>query len=225
MDPRRNARFGGSGTIAGLPQPAASPRRPGAPAPAAPSRSGPAIQETIDQLARDVQQLRVDFERFMSGALPVPPEELRSRIHAQLRQLRNLNLTAAVDNFRLSDIEARYNTYNELFNRRLRDREEGRRVRPAAPATTVAEPRYDAGRGIVVNGPVEPGAVVALYQGLASGAGEAPRFDLASFQTYLERQAASIRERTGCSRVQFRLAVEDGKTKLKARPIGAPEGR
>ena len=177
--------------------------------------------ELLDRLARDVKQLQVDFERFFSGALPFLPEELRGSIQAQLRHLRGANLTAAADNFRLGDLEARFNTYNELFNRRLREREEGRRAaRPAPPA---AERRFDPRQGIVVAGAVEPEAAAALYQGLATG-GEAPRFDLGTFQSYLDRQVAAIRGKTGCAEVQFRLAEEDGKLKLKARPIGAPAG-
>jgi hypothetical protein len=35
---------------------------------------------------------------------------------------------------------------------------------------------------------------------------------------------SAIREKTGCSEVQFRLAAEDGKIKLKARPVAAREG-
>jgi len=174
----------------------------------------------LDQLGRDIRQLQVDFERFFNGALPFPPEELRTRVQNQLRQLRNLNLTAAVDSFRMADLEARYNTYNELWNRRVRDQEEGRHgaVRPAGPQA----PRYDVERGILVDGPVAPEAAEALYQGLARS--EAPKFDLDSFRVYLERQAAAIRTRTGCGQVQFRLADEDGKLKLKARPVGDTAG-
>jgi hypothetical protein len=174
----------------------------------------------LDQLGRDIKQLQVDYERFFNGALPFPPEELRNRIQNQLRQLRNLNLTAAVDNFRMADLEARYNTYNELWNRRVRDLEEGRHARP--PAAAPEAPRYDVERGILVAGAVETAAAEALYHGLARS--EAPKFDLDSFRAYLERQAAAIRTRTGCGQVQFRLAAEDGKMKLKARPVGDTAG-
>jgi hypothetical protein len=34
----------------------------------------------------------------------------------------------------------------------------------------------------------------------------------------------AIREKTGCTQVQFRLATEDGKVRLKARPVAAREG-
>ena len=196
----------------------------------APARSAaPTVSEAIDRLAGEIRQLRVDFERFFSGALLIPPDELRRRVQADLRQLRNVNAMTAVERFRLSDLEARHNSYDELFSRRLRDREEGRR---RAGQTAVAAPpspppaRYDPGAGIVIGHEPDPRAVAALYDGLttvgaAGGSGEGPRFDLASFGSYLQRQAAAIRDKTGCAEVQFRLAAEDGKLKLKARPVPA----
>lgn len=210
------AGLGGIG-LGGIGARGAAARRPAA-APKAPTARSVNLQEALDQLGRNIQQLRIEFERFFNGGLTVPPEELRNRIAMQLRQFRSINLTAAVDSFRLSDFEARFNTYNELFNRRLREREEGRQ--PGRVTTEIElPPRYDVAAGILVADSIEPAAAEALYVGLSKGGGEAPRFDLGSFQTYIERQAAAIRERTGCSQVQFRLADEDGKLKLKARPI------
>jgi hypothetical protein len=182
------------------------------------------VGDLLDHLGRDIQQLRVDFERFFNGALPFPPEELRGRVQAQIRQLRGMsNQATAVDSFRLGDMEARFNSYNELFNRRLRDAEEGRHS-AAHQAPPPARSRYDPAQGIVFGDRVDPEAAEALYQGLVSTPGEAPRFDLDSFQTYLARQVTAIREKTGCTEVQFRLATEDGKIKLKARPVAAREG-
>jgi len=181
-------------------------------------RAGAGLSETLDQLGVDIRKLQIDFERFFNGGLHLPPEELRTRIQNQIRALRNLTITTSVDNFRLGDLEARFNSYNELFNRRIRDREEGRHA--AARPAMVERPRYDPEAGIVFGATVDPAAVEALYQGLA-GRGEGPKFDLDSFQTYLARQAAALREKTGCNEVQFRLANEDGKLKLKARPVPA----
>jgi hypothetical protein len=203
------------------------PKRPWTPADASPpgaaQRQLPGLAEVFDRLDRDIKQLRVDFERFFSGALPFPPEELRTRVQAQIRTLRGVNLKNFADNFRLSDLEARFNSYNELFNRRLRDAEEGRR--PVTRPVPIPVSRFDPEKGIVFGDRIDPEAVEALYQGLAAAPGDGgPRFDLDSFQTYLTRQVAAIREKTGCAQVQFRLAAEDGKLKLKARPVGAREG-
>jgi len=192
------------------------------------------VAESLDRLAAEIRQLRVDFERFFSGALLVPPDELRRRVQAQLRQLRQVNVMTAVERFRLGDLEARHNSYDELFSRRLRDHEEGRLRAghaPPPPPGPMPQPRYDPGAGIVVGPDPDPRAVAALYEGLTvagaaggTAGGERPRFDLASFGSYLQRQAAAIRDKTGCANVQFRLATEDGKLKLKARPL-APANR
>ena len=214
MDPRRPYR---SGNAPGQPNPQApGARRPGA---AAPVQKGPNIPEALDLLQRDIRQLQIDFERFFNGGLPLPPEELRNRIQAQLRFLRNLSITAAVDSFRLSDLEARFNSYNEMFNRRLRDVEEGRG--PHRVVAFVEKQRFDPRGGIVFGSDIDSEAAEALYHGLVSGPGDGPKFDLDSFQTYLRRQTEAIRQKTGCTEVQFRVAEEDGKLKLKARPVPA----
>ena len=206
----------------------------------------PTVSESIDHLAGEIRQLRVDFERFFSGALLIPPDELRRRVQARLRQLRSLNSMSAVDRFRLGDLEARHNSYDELFTRRLRDREEGRLragPTPLAPLTSPpprppsvagnapgaadgspGSPGDPGAGGIVVGAEPDPRAVAALYAQVTAadapgGGAEGPRFDLASFGSYLQRQAAAIRAKTGCAEVQFRLAAEDGKLRLKARPL------
>jgi len=193
----------------------------------------PTVAESIDYLAAEIQQLRVDFERFFSGALIVPPDELRRRVQARLRQLRSLSSMSAVDRFRLGDLEARHNSYDELFTRRLRDREEGRLrggpgpitpLTPPPPRPPAAHRPGNPGAGIVIGSDPDPRAVAALYEqvtaaGGPGGGAEGPRFDLASFGSYLQRQAAAIRDKTGCAEVQFRLAAEDGKLRLKARPL------
>lgn len=219
MDPKRPARPGlGPTPLAKPGQPGQRPGAPGAPGgPAVPSRA-PALGDTLDQLNREIRQLQIEYEKFFNGALPTPPEELRNRIQTQIRNLRNLKITSTMDNYRLGDVEARFNSYNELFNRRLRDREEGRRpggLHAAAPERR----RYDPREGITFGGRFEPEAVEALYQGLAARPGDGPKFDLDSFEKYLARQVAALREKTGCEQVQFRLAEEDGKLKLKARPV------
>ena len=208
----------------------------------------PTVSESIDHLAGEIRQLRVDFERFFSGALLIPPDELRRRVQARLRQLRSLNSMSAVDRFRLGDLEARHNSYDELFTRRLRDREEGRlrggvaAMTPMAPTSQLTpppprpvsppggapgdpgDPGAPGAGSIVIGADPDPRAVAALYEqvtaaGAPGGGAEGPRFDLASFGSYLQRQSAAIRAKTGCAEVQFRLAAEDGKLKLKARPL------
>lgn len=220
MDPKRPSRPGpGNIKLAKVPdRPGQRPGAPGGPPGQAAVRNAPPLGETLDQMARDIRQLQIDYERFFNGALPVPPEELRNRIQTQIRNLRTLKISTTLDNYRLGDLEARFNSYNEMFNRRLRDREEGRHP-GAHHAPQPERRRHDPRAGVTLGDSFDPEAVEALYHGLASGPGEGPKFDLDSFEKYLARQVAAVREKTGCDQVQFRLAEEDGKLKLKARPV------
>lgn len=170
----------------------------------------------LDVLERGIRKLRIEYERYFNGALDLPPAELKNHVERQIRDLRG-NLASAVDRFRFNSLEASYNSYLEMFNRRLRDFEEGRvkvrRNRDAAP-------RFDPLDGVTVGDSVDSGAAAALYQGLYAGdSAKSRRVDLDSFRDYLAKQATLIRQKTGCQQVQFRLANEDGKMKLKAKPL------
>ncbi len=211
MDPKRSARG----------NPFGSPTNPvgarGArihPALARREVAPPSQHEALERLERDIRQLRIEFERFFGGGVQIPPESLRTQIQNQLKTLRNVTMRSAVESFRLGDLEARFNSYNELFNRRVREREEGRR---GLATVAAARPLLDPRRGVVIDGPVSEQAAEALFRELATGP-DPLRFDLATFRTYLERQADALRAKVGCSAVLFRLAEEDGKLKLKARP-------
>lgn len=173
-------------------------------------------EQEIDRLEGMLHHLRVEFERFFNGALAIPPEELRNEVQTHLRRLRNVSLRNVVDQFRLTGLEARFNSLNELSNRRLRDYEEGRGPAGSAPAS-----RHDVRRGVVLADGADTAAVEALYEGLQRTPGDGPRFDLESFRAYLDRQLTTIRSKTGCREVQFRLAEEGGKIKLKAKPLPA----
>jgi hypothetical protein len=164
-----------------------------------------------------LEQFRIDIERFWNGALPIPPEDLRTRIQRELRELRGASIRGALDQFRLGTVEARFNSLSELFGRRLREREEGRGVAPPRVAAE-SKPRHDPQSGIVFRGEPDPVAIEALWQGLVASGGGA-RIELETFRGYLVRQLGEIRTKTGVAAVQFRVVQEEGKLKLKAKPV------
>lgn len=169
----------------------------------------------IDTLERSLNHLRVEFERYFNGALDLPPADLQYQLQVALRDVRG-RVRGSIDNFRLNTLEAKFNSYNEMFNRRVRDIEEGRSQRPRSGE---APPRFNLAEGILVSGRIENGAAAALYQGLYTESSAANKVDLDRFRHYLNEQAQKLRQQTGCAQVQFRLANENGKVKLKAKAI------
>ena len=171
------------------------------------------LEREIDRLAASIRRFRVDSQRFFAGDLKLPPEELREKITAEIRRLRGKSLKGAAPSFRLGTLEAKFQSHLDLFGRRLRVRERGEGRAAVAKAQ---KPAPDPMKGVVLGAASDAPAVEALYQGLYS---RNPKMDLERFKSYLQHQAEMIRSKTGCREIQFRIAVQDGKMKLKARPI------
>jgi hypothetical protein len=167
----------------------------------------------LDRLEQDIHLLRIDFERFLSGDLDLPPDRFRDSIRTQIASLQSA-AKAPVDAFRLGALEARFHSYSELFNRRLRARE----LQHGATRRTPTRPASDPSQGIVLGQHLDADGVAPLYRHLYRDQ-TAGAMDLRTFTDYLARQHQLIRERTGCSKVSFRIVEENGKKKLKAKPV------
>ncbi|MBZ0113728.1 MAG: hypothetical protein K8J08_14780 [Thermoanaerobaculia bacterium] len=179
-------------------------------------RHTPALEAEIQRVGDEIQRLRVAYRRFFCGALEVPPDADRESIARALRDLRNINQKSPVDRFRVSNLEAQFNSYCEMFQRRLRDQEEGHRA-VVRQAEAEAAPRPDVEKGVVFDSAPTADGVNALFQELTQ---RGSRLELDTFRSYLDKQVAGIRKKTGCSAVQFRLVNEGGKVRLKAKALG-----
>ena len=174
------------------------------------------VDEMLMRLDQDIRRFRIDFERFFSGNLPMPPEQLRIMVQNQIKELRTVHMKAVAHRFRYNSLEAKFNALLVLFNRRLRDFELGKNNRRAAEAVG---PALDPLEGVVIDDQPPVAAVQALFNGLYAHSDSAPKADFGKFQSYLQKQAAQIRDKTGCEEVSFRVTSEKGKLKLKAKPV------
>lgn len=170
----------------------------------------------IASIEREIRLLRVEFDRFMAGAVRLPPEELRSVIEREIRTLRQGKLRTSVERFRLSTLEASFNTLCELHGRRLRDVESGRIVRPKALERQV---KLDATRGFRIGDQPNRPAIEALYDKLYGSNGRGNKADFGSFENHVTKQVAKLRKKTGCKQVHLRVAREGKTLKLKAKPV------
>ncbi len=170
------------------------------------------LEREINRLDASIRKFRIDSQRFFGGDLKLPPDELREKIASDLRRLRGASRKGAAVNFRLGSLEAKFQSHQDLFGHRLRERERGEMRLSAEAEAKAPDPKT----GVVLGPKADSRAVAALYQGLYR---RNPKMDLEKFRSYIERQADVIRSKTGCQDIQFRIAVQDGKVKLKARPI------
>jgi len=168
----------------------------------------------IDRLEDEIRQYRVEYQRFLNGESHIPPEEERGKIRKQLTSLVAVPQLSAVDRFRLEGLESRYSSLDELFRRRLRDMSHVHRTEAAAEeaaAATVVDLAADS----------DAAHVAGLYEAIY--AARSKKVDLEHFHSYLLDQAIKVRQRCGCEKVRFTVHAEDGKPKLKVRPLATSE--
>ena len=180
---------------------------------------------------------------FFAGRLPRLPWETRARVEALVRRYDRMSIQNTADRFRFNTVQSRYAMFCELWERHLKNQEQGRgRVggRPAAaspptplpketPPGEPAAPEPIAARSPAADRVVhvaslrDPTAqadrVKELYDRLAEAkreAGEPP--------VPFDRVAALVRAqvekfKTDGHDVAFRVAVKDGKVSLTVKSV------
>jgi hypothetical protein len=176
-------------------------------------------EEELRELDRKVKALRLDYERYFLGTRPREPILLRGDVEKQVVILSNQAILNTALRFKFQSICARYQAMKRQWNDVLRRIEQGTYERhrfkanlhsrertdeveeaAAAPAADSQPDLFDAYRD----------ARVACGQGVES-------LTRAKLDQILDRERAKLQEKFGAdARFRFRVAVENGKVKLKA---------
>jgi hypothetical protein len=192
-------------------------------------------EETIKRLDQEIQTLRIECERFFNGDLKLPPEKARNDLQTSIRSLLNSPLTNYAERFRISTLEAKFNSFNELFLRRMRKLEDGDLLFKA-PVASAARPRPQKKKRKPLNrvAPVQIAKVLdteapsqetlqALYGEIQKATPSRPLPDFQKFSRTLSTQLSKLRTKTGCREVQINCTPNGGKLKLVVKPIKYPK--
>ena len=194
------------------------------------------INDDLDILERSFRQLQIEWEKFFGGVEKKPPTDLRTRVEALIKRYAYAEIRNNTERFRYQTLAARYATFNELWNKRVRAIEEGRPMgihgvyeRRVAPPPVHAPPPPAARGGPSGSGEVrvkDPAGDAAAVRSLfdrfleaRKATGEAAPVKFESFQKIISQQAARILSEKGAQAVDFRLETKDGKVSLKAKPV------
>src|SRR5690349_2315922 len=84
------------------------------------------IGADLQQLTAELKRLEAEYNMFFAGRLPRPPWETRGRVDALIKRWDRRHIDTAVDRFRFQNLQSRYSTFADLWDRGQRAREEGR---------------------------------------------------------------------------------------------------
>lgn len=197
------------------------------------------LEDDLGDLERSIRLLQIEWDKFFGGVEKKPPNDLKLRVEALIRRHANAEMRNNAERFRYQGLAARYNTFNELWSKKLRAREEGKPlgvhglkadILPPPPPARDKSPAAPAPHAAVSFGSEEvriaraddPQAVRELFTRFIEArqaAGETAPVKFDSFEKLINTQAGRILSEKGASAVDFRLETKDGKVSLKAKPV------
>jgi hypothetical protein len=198
-----------------------------------------ALQEDLDRLDVAIRQLQVKWDLFFNGQEKKPPTDLQSQVEALIKRYANSEIRNNGERFRYQSLSARFTSFNELWQKKLRVREEGKAfgvhglradqlppppTRPpsAPPPSGGQRPAPAPGEIRVADASRDTDAVQELYnrfveERIRAGEAHAPVFE--NFRDLIRQQTERIRAEKGAQAVDFRLENRNGKVSLKARIV------
>jgi hypothetical protein len=182
------------------------------------------LQKDLATLTADLKRLEAEYTMFFAGRLARPPWETRGRVEAMIKRLDRARIQGTADRFRFENLQSRFQAMAEVWERRLRAREEGRPGPFAGRAGRTVERDQDGSQIVHSTALKDPtremDKVQALYASLMearrqAGEGAVP---FHRFAALVNDQVTRLRT-GGTGEVAFRVAVKDGKVNLTVRSV------
>ena len=183
----------------------------------------PSPDEQLTRLEEDIRKLRVEFDIFFNGASKRPPYDTKGRVETLLKRLGDDRTLTFAQRYRYNSLTARYTAFRDLWRRLMQGREEGRDPVSAARASVKNEQPTSIPpvSFVCLDAHKEVGLVKDLYNSLLEAkqkCGESvDGLSFPQFHRLVASKSDGLKERHGCERVRFSVAVEDGHVSFKAK--------
>jgi hypothetical protein len=185
----------------------------------------PTVEEQLVRLEEDIRRLKVEFDIYFNGGAKRPPYDTKGRVETLIKRLADDRSLTFAQRYHYNSLVARHTSFLQLWRRTMKDREEGR-----GSAASRAAARFGGGAGgeeppprtfVCADARREVSTIKNLYESFVDAkrqCGE-PTGDLsfARFHRMIAEKSDALKDRAGCERVHFSIAVKDGRVSFKAK--------
>ena len=190
-------------------------------------------EEDVKSLEDRINILKKDYDLFLAGILKLEPVKGREDLGKWIRGHTASEITNASLRFKYNSLIAKFNSLNNFWDRMVRIRDEAkaklsaRKAAQTPPAAAAAPPPPEARpasgpKGFVFRSLEEKELeakarkVFEDFTAARQKTGEGAGPDFSRFKTTIEKRLQELFSRAPGSEVEFKVAVEEGKAKLKA---------
>jgi len=184
------------------------------------------LQEELDAMDQSISELQVVYEKFFLGIDRRPPDKERKRISDRMRVLKGTQVKNTALKFRLHTMFAKLISFERMWDRTLREMEEGTYRRDVFKAKLHSK-KKEAGKGKEVA--AAPAVHLSdeklrklydTYLVARQRTGEPVAgltFD--SVATRIRAQVPELLARHKAKNIEFKVVIKGGKAVLKAVPL------
>jgi hypothetical protein len=190
------------------------------------------LAEEIDQVEEDLAALHVLYEKFFLGIDRKPPDKERKSVVDRLRNLRVLIVKNTAQKFRINTLFAKLISFERMWDRTLREIEEGTYKRDVFKAKYRIAKKQPQQRedDVIVEEELPPEPRIELsdekvrriydtFLHARRRTGEPTEgITYAAIADKLRAQVPVLMERFGARSVEFKVVIKAGKAVLKAVP-------
>lgn len=194
-------------------------------------------EEDVKSLEDRINILKKDYDLFLAGILKLEPYKGREELGKWIHKHTAAEIVNSSLRFKYNSLIQKFNSFNNYWDRMVRLREEARvkiweknaaahasQTATSAAATAAAAPPKPAPKQ---NGSVfqsledkdleaKAKKVFDDFTAARAQTGEGAGPDFSRFKSTIEKQLQGLFDRAPGSEVEFKVAVENGKAKLKA---------
>ena len=180
------------------------------------------LRAELDRLEEAVTDLKMQYEQYFTGLVPLPPDKLHAEVKRRLRALLSAPFRGSEVNYRLRALKQRYQTFDSYFQRVLKQREDGVYHRDVFKANLREQIASEEQYGQTAEGAAAKG-IKELFESyrraLETHAGKGSDLDFNAFKESLTRRAKELREKHGVKKLTFKVVVKDGRVTVQAKAL------
>lgn len=177
------------------------------------------IDEELSKLDDNIRRLKIEYEVYFSGGSPRPPRDTVFRVETVIKKYSDASKMNFGQRFKFNQLVQKYAVNNDLWRRKLKDKEEGR-GQFGAPRQEAAAAPPSGVRVICADPEKEKDKVEQLLKAVVDArrqTGErVDNIDPASFAKFVSEKTRQVKDSLGCDKVAFSVSIEEGKVKFKA---------
>jgi len=182
----------------------------------------PTVEEQLARLEEDIRRLKVEFDIYFNGAAKRPPYDTKGRVETLIKRLADERTLTFAQRYHYNSLAARFSSFMQLWRRTMQEREEGRGSGGRRPAPRPApEPEPQPATFVCSDPRGDVRTVRGLFDALVEArkkCGETTEdLSFARFHRMVTEKSEALKERAGCERVHFSVAVKDGRVEFKAK--------